>query len=235
MSLRKHGLKVLGLGLLAAVGLMAFSATAAQAVWLESGATITGLKNATGEVDLLGVFDVPERNVEIDCAAFKVKKGEILGNGHANGSNIAHVELLYESCTVNGISPLTADTPCEVYETQVDRENSTNPGNLLAKGLATIIDMGGTKYVEVEGTLEAEEVFARIWSRNCLALPNGTKVKGLVTLDLHEGSTTNRVKQLVQVANLTLFPNKLKYGINPALLLGAVWVKLESGNPWGVC
>jgi hypothetical protein len=232
MSFRKHGLKVLGLSVMAALGLMSFSASFAHATWLENGAAITGLKNATGEVDLLGVLEVPALSVEIDCATFSVKKGEILGSSEATEPNVGHLELLYEKCDAYGTSPTLGpdnNGKCEIYETSANRTALTNEGNILAKALALVVTHNGKQYVLVKN------ISAQIFSRECTALPNGLTVTGDVTLDLHEGGGTNRIKQLATVANLTLFPNQLKYGINPAFLLGSVWVSLASGNPWGIC
>lgn len=262
MGLRKHGLKI-GLSLMAALSLMALGASVAQASWLESGTLITGLKTATGEVDLLGVLVVPDLGVELDCVGFTVTEGVILGNNHANGSNVGHVTLLYTECNSYSFSvihktgehqgtalDLLLDAPCELYETTLDRTKLVNEGNILAKGLATVLleqtalektkKLAGTgePYILVLGSLEdaiEPDVLSRILSRNCLGVPNAIRIKGKVILDLHEGALTNRVKQLVRVAPLSLFPNELKYGGSAAELWGSVWVKLASGNAWGIC
>jgi hypothetical protein len=234
MSLKKYrGLNALGLGIiLAALSLMVFSASAAQAVWLKNGATITGLENFVAEVDLLMTLEVPTLSTELDCATFSVKKGEILGSAEVTEPNVGHLEFLYEKCDAYGTTPtLALDNGglCELYETVADRTAKTNEGNIVAKALLSVVSHGGKQYLLVKS------ISAQIFSRECVGVPNGTTITGEVTLDLHEGPGTNRVKQLVSVANLTLFPNQLKFGVNAMLLLGSIWVKLASGNPWGIC
>lgn len=227
MSFRKHGLKVLGLSVMAALSLMAFSVSVVQGAWLENGATITGLKNAKGEIDTLGILEVPALNSKIDCTAFKVNPGVILGSAEASEPNIAHVGLLYEGCkgyTTSG-GTLTLQSKCLLFETQVDRNALTNAGNILATALFEIITHNGAKYIKVTA-------HSKIWSEECVNIPNGTLVTGNFVMQLGAASVT---KQLVSVSDLALFPNNLKFGINEAKLQGTVWVELESSNPWGIC
>lgn len=225
MSFKKHGLKVLSLSIMAALGLVAFSVSAAQAAHLyrENGVTITGLKNVTGIVDVLGKLEIPKLKSEIDCNKFKVTSGVILGNGHADGSNVGHGELLYEEC--KGFSGLLGETltlqaNCKLFETQAERNADTNSGNIVAKALFLFQLHSGALFVLVDA-------HSSIWTRNCLNIPNGTLVSGSFTAKVTNDASG---KLLVEVADLTLFPNKLFFGEHLAELLGSVWVSLVSGG-----
>lgn len=233
MNLRDHRFKVLRMSILVVLGLMAFSVTAARAEggFLEA---LTGLETATGEVDTLGVLEVSALSVEIDCTGFKVKEGLILGSGEATEKNIAHVELLYEGCSAYVTSPvLELEKTCLLFESAADRTEQKNPGNLMAKGLAEVfLHTDGTPYLKVKGT-GAEGLFTMIFSSSCIGVPNGTKVKGSVVLKMTPGKEY-AVKQLAEVADLKLFKNELLYGVNEAVALGSVWIKLSSGNEWAI-
>jgi hypothetical protein len=235
MSLRKHGLKVLGLSIMAALGLMAFGASAAQAtdsgLWLENEAAIASLLTATGTVDVLGRLEVPKLNVEIDCTGFEVKQGDLLGSGTGESPGVAHVELLYTGCTGNSITSLTELKNCKLYENTLEREMKTNAGNLLAAGLALVfLHTDGVPYIRIHG-VPGTDILSTILSENCIGIPNGTKVKGLEVFLVKK--LGNRL--LLEMANLTLFPNALFYGENSAELLGSVWVELTNGNLLGIC
>lgn len=227
MNVRKHGPKVFGLSFFVVLNLMAFGAAIAQGVWLENGSAITGLKNFKAEIDTLNILEVPALNSKIDCTAFKVNLGVILGSGEATEPNIAHVGLLYEGCqgyTTSG-GTLTLQPKCLLFETQADRNALTNSKNILGTALFEIITHNGAKYIKVT-------VHSKIWSEECVNVPNGSLLSGNFVVQLGSASVT---KQLVSVADLSLFPNNFKFGINEAKLPGTIWVELESGNPWGVC
>jgi hypothetical protein len=233
MSLKKHGLKVLGLSIMAALSLMAFGASAAQAtdsgVFLENEKAITSLKTATGEVDVLGKLEVTALNVEIDCTGFTVKQGDLLGSGAGEEPGVGHVELLFTGCISYALSPLAEQKNCKLYESTLDREKKVNVGNILARGLALVfLHTDGVAYVRVHGV---GGLFTQIFSENCIGVPNGLKIGGLEVLKV----TKVGKRLLAEMANLTLFPNELKYGENSAELLGSVWVELTNKELLGIC
>jgi hypothetical protein len=243
MSLRKHGLKVLGLSLMATLGLLAFSASAALAtdsgVFLENGSAITSLKTATGEVDVLGQLQVPNSNVEIDCTGFNVSQGDLLGSGVGEGAGVGHVELLYTGCKGYALSPLAEQKNCKLYETALSKAKKENAGNIVAKGLALVfLHTDGTPYVRLHGIPNAGlNVFAQIFTEGCVGIPDGIKVTGLEVLKVTLVENAIGHLLLVEMANLTLFPNELRYGENEALILGSAWVKFAGGSTakLGIC
>src|SRR6188472_959905 len=117
MSIRRNGLKVLGLSFVAVLGLMAFMAVGAQAE--ESGGKWTYLNGATletlpNEQGLGGELDSADGTlltkiagvtVEFLCTAFTVTEGKLLTGGTALGS------LKFSGCTtkLNGAT----SAPCK--------------------------------------------------------------------------------------------------------------------------
>jgi hypothetical protein len=235
MSLRKHGLKALGLSFLAALSLMAIGAAGAQAngAFLVGGANIPAglVVNATGEVDLLGVLLVPDLNIEIDCKKFKVKSGTLLTGG------VGHAELLYEECEEYGTKPsLVLLTECEIYESKMDEELHLNQGNILAKGLLLVVlhkEADGKEIALVEAT---GAPFALIFLPGCNGVEHAT-VNGSVLFERHLGG--DQVKHLVrEVAASLRLSALLAFGTHDAFLDGAVWVSLTGAEhlnkAWGI-
>jgi hypothetical protein len=241
MNLGKHGPKVLALSILAALGLMALSASVAQAAngsFLENNVALTALKTATSTVDVLPVLEIPTVNLELDCTGVTSLEGDLLGSGKLEEAGLVHVRLLFTGCGAYNIGPpLTQQSNCKLYETVLDREKETNAGNLLLEALAEVfLHTDGKPYLNVRG-VGAEEIFTTVLAKNCTFL-NGTKIKGLEVLKLTPGTSlayTNAVRQLVEMADLTLFPNNLKFGANQAFALGSIWAELTNGQPWGIC
>jgi hypothetical protein len=232
---RKHGLKVFGLSIMMALGLMVFGASAAQAtdsgVWLENEKAITTLLTATGTVDVLLKLEIVPLNVEIDCTGFTVLQGDLLGSGVGESPGVGHVELLFTGCKVYTFNPLAEQAPCKLYENALEREMKTNAGNILAAGLALVfLHTDGVPYIRIHG-VPGTDILVTLFSENCVGVPNGTKIRGLEVLLVKKIEK----KLLLEMANLTLFPPALFYGENQAQLLGAVWVELTNGNLLGIC
>lgn len=244
MRFGKHGLRVLGLSFLAVLGLT-LSASAQAADFLENSATLNTLLTATGEIDLLLRFEVPVSNLEIDCTALNVTEGDLLGTGAGEERGVAHVKLLFLNCLAYVLVPLEGQPGCKLFPTAADRTAGTNEGDIRVTGLVLVfLHTDGKAYLRLHGL--GEDVLTQIFSTGCIGVPNGIKVKGLMVFKLHNqihagGSAlapdgeTNREKQLIEMADLTLFPNALRYGENIAELLGSLWVKLSNNNPWGIC
>jgi hypothetical protein len=242
MSFRKHGSKVFGLSITVALGLMALSASAAlgtdSGVFLEDEVAITSLKTATGEVDVLGQLEIPNSNIEIDCTGFNISQGDLLGSGVGEEPGVGHVEVLSTGCKAYALSPLQEQKNCKLYETALDREKKVNAGNIVAKGLVLVfLHTDGTPYVRVHGVPNGAglNVFAQIFSENCIGVPNGVKVTGLGVLKVTLIHTANGHFELIEMANLTLFPNELRYGENEARILGSALVTLTNAHVLGVC
>jgi hypothetical protein len=133
--MRKHGLRIIGLALMAALGLMAFTAVAAQAETLELRlyhlALLQENKNfrANGvSEELIGAQEseirlkVPAKKYEIRCATAKVLKGTHIENvpdaaeggrekSPSEKSAEGKGEIQFESCTI-----FVENTTTKVYE-----------------------------------------------------------------------------------------------------------------------
>jgi hypothetical protein len=216
MSLKKHGLKALGLTFFAALALMAISApgasaTAGELLILNAAGTVSSELNATltGKVDVLGVLDVPAINLEIDCTAFTVEEGTYLAS-----DNTGHGKLLYSGCTAYGTTPhLLALAGCEIYPTAADRTAGTNKGHITAAALLLILlhtGASGNKTIVIAKP-SAGGLFTKIFFKNC---PTGTSADVTGELALLLNTTGHKIEHL-----------------------GSVWVSLTTthlGLSWGI-
>ena len=142
MTRRTHGLKILGLSLLAVLGLMAVSAAGAQAEgkFLIEGKDVSTLPLKTELVTgtaAAGKLLVPGLALTIECTL-----GDIDGTLEAEG--MALVKVLFLGCKVEG------NKFCKVYPTEADRNAKTNVEDLTATGLGLLKLMGGKHYLLVE-------------------------------------------------------------------------------------
>jgi hypothetical protein len=242
MTLGKHGIRALGLSLLAAIGLMAISAAGASATTgklliLNAGKTVLSELNATlsGEADLLLAFHIPTINLEIHCTKFKVEEGVYLATDH-----IGHTKLLFSECLMYQLSPLTHLAGCEVYPTAADRTAGTNKGHITAAALILVLNhtgASGSKAIIRAKPSVAGGNFKHLFFKNC---PTGSTAltSGGLTLLAHDGPTNHLVKHLFQEATGSFKLDQLKYGLNDMILLGSVWVFLtgvHAGLEWGLC
>ncbi len=241
MSLRKHGLKALGLTFFAALALMAItapgaSATAGKLLILNAAGTLTSELAAelTGSLDLLGVLDVTAINLEIECTAFTVALGDYLvgGSGHA--------KLLYSGCLVYGTNPslVAVGGGCTVYPTAADRTAETSKGHITAEALLLVLQhtgVDGNKVViNADPVAEGGTLFTKIFFKNCNAA--SAEIKGGVTLLLH--TSAHQIKHLFQEATGAFKLKQLLYGLNNANILGGAWIELtgaHAGRGWGLC
>jgi hypothetical protein len=241
MSLRKHGLKALGLTFFAALALMAISAPGASAIEtgklliLNAAKTVLTELHAsfTASIDLLGVLHVPVINLEIHCTTLTTHNGLYLTAGEPQ---VAHVTLLYSGCTLYQLSPLSLLAGCEVYPTAADRTAGTNAGKIYAEVLLTVLK-GGAKPLLRAKPKVAGGNFAHLFFKNC---PIGATalISGGLTLLAHDGPTNHLVKHLFEEATGTNKKDQLKYGLNDANILGSIWVELTGGHAtleWGLC
>lgn len=245
----KH-LRMLGLGLMAALSLMAFvGATQASALWLESGATIAsnlpgnakivGLEPATeggtaGAVH--GVLEVPAKELEILCAEGKANEGQLLSG----------------TVLVSGILEFSK---CETFQKKVLSKGCTPKEPIVTtKILAHLIlhPTGELTYALLEP--ESGTKFALIdFNEETCALPD-TEVTGSVVAEclgekyelMKNNPTVDYCLQelanhLITEAPRALFTKEeggkkvgdiLKYGANEAFIKGVLNVFLNTGNKW---
>jgi hypothetical protein len=111
MTHRKQGLGLLGLLLAAALGIMAFAASAQAVTPLFSINGAAALHaTASGNQEETGTLLVPNSNLSLTCAEFEVLEGLVAAGG-ASGK----AKLLYKGCTA-GEHKAAGSLPCHVSD-----------------------------------------------------------------------------------------------------------------------
>jgi hypothetical protein len=185
MSKRKHGRSLLGLLVVAALGVMAFAASAQAltpkyliakvAVPEALKATVTGAL----EAGTVGTLLIPALNSEINCTAFKVQEGLIDTGTDAKG------KLLYENCTVAAISPLEA-LPCHIVVNHEIGEKADKRLHITATALILPAELTDN----VTPALLAENIEAKVLMEEGTGcpLPKTTLIKGELCLKIAAGT-----------------------------------------------
>ncbi len=209
----RHGLKVLGLALVAAISVMAVTAVAAQA----ANQVVIETKVETAETELEGTGGkgkllVPALTLELECTTGKIKgKGKNTAGSDFHGT--AHI--LFHGCLVIG------NKFCKVYPTAADRTAKTNAGLLLAEGLALIITSGASRYVKASqiGAAPFSTIFLTKAAEGC-TLPAENTVTGTAAFKIDTFGTEALEHELLDItpAEETTLGVALKYGENPATL-----------------
>ncbi|HXS33441.1 MAG TPA: hypothetical protein VN758_06700 [Solirubrobacterales bacterium] len=205
---------------------MAFAATSAQALgnWRIEGANINATKEFESEKDSNGFkILVPTMNIEVFCENFATDDG-LLFAGVKAGEGLA--ELLFTTCSVNQLSPLTA-LPCTV-------------ANFTAKVKFSLI-LHKTKnylYVEPDGGKEFTKI--KFAGASCLLMPEYAITGQVVLQDGLSGDfATELIKHLVEEAPQKLFNlqfeegiflplSQITFGSAAATLDGSAWLKLKA-------
>jgi hypothetical protein len=239
--MHKHTLKALGLSLIAALGLMAFSAGAAQAGEIQvegSAALATGRTvNATQEGE--GTLLVPSLNIEIVCKKLTAANTTVTSGPLGTAS----AEVLYEECVVWSIQKETEKlievlTSCQILASGATKTK----GHITAKGVGKIIlhNANTETFLLAEGAPFATVEFTK--GIGC-ALTNPVKVSGAVVFKVVTGnlipSAANKVvKPLIEASKTLqkLIGDKLLYGVNEAFIDGSALLELtgsHAGLKWG--
>jgi hypothetical protein len=232
----KH-LRMLGLGLMAALSLMAFvGATQASALWLESGATIAA--NLPGNAKIVGlesehavvhsVLEVPAKELEILCKAAKAAGGQLL-----SGTVLVSGKLEFSEC--------------QTFQKKVLSKGCTPAEPIVSeKILAHLIlhPAGELTYALIEPEAPATRFALIDFNEETCALPD-TNVTGSVVAEClgeeWQLMATTKVdyclselkNHLITEAPRALFPSDvLKYGANEAFIHGVLNVFLNTGNPF---
>lgn len=236
--MRKHGLRALGLSLMAALSLMAFSSSA-QAVtgeWtiegvgvLQGTESIKGVQDSTAPSQLLKSI-AGKAEILIHCEEFSTDDGLIYGAKEVApkpaGTSLA--TILYKKCITKlaGKESIICK-PVEPIEAKVR--------NLL------VLD-SAKNYILFEPH-EAGKPFAEIkFGTGECSVPT-TPVTGSIVFQCEEPAGTQvdcatlRKIQLISPAPAALFEaDKLSFGVNPATLTGSAKLELSGGNAgkaWG--
>jgi hypothetical protein len=230
--MRKYGLKVLGLTLLAAISMMALSAAAAQAgseVFVE-GKVLTGEKPIKGTVGAGELLTAG--GIQISCTGGTVtgtiKNKEAMGSGNANA-------------TFSGCNVKSAESVCKVY----DALNMFNAGVILASAEALLsIHKDGKHYLLLKG-LGEKEIFAEFAIEDPLLLDRcpiagDYVISGLTVVALTNPLVEGKTQAGTTIAPATLeslFPTmQLFLGKEKSHLSGGVSasIELNSGEKFGV-
>jgi hypothetical protein len=206
MSQGRHGIKILGVSFLVALGLMAVMATGAQAKTPDfkiNGTALNGgdSESITGAIPL-GKILIPGLGFAIHCTGGKIEAAEILDGGTVEAA------ILFTGCTVEG------NPNCEIYE-----EELKTPKAILASGISELVFHGGKHYLVAESAS-----FAILWIHGdkCL-FPLETNISGSIGVLLEEG-LDNLVNQPIQ--ELTEEEEEL---LGVGLFFGEEPMKLDSG------
>ncbi|HXS33589.1 MAG TPA: hypothetical protein VN758_07455 [Solirubrobacterales bacterium] len=241
----KNLIKALGLSLMAALGLFAFTATGASAANLTPATHVHGkilvlgsehlLANFTGHA-ALGQLLVPTLGVEIHCKLASIE-GVLLSG--LKGEALATV--LFEDCKVyewNGTT-LGGQLPCNI-------SNGGANHHITAKAILLVVTHEGKLYIvaepDVAEPLKAGEPFVEIKyesGKGC-PIPLSQKVTGSYAFEitglLHPITTLNITPG--NAALQTLLGTGLFYGVSAATLdPGAATIALSGihlGCTWGI-
>ncbi len=159
----RHGIKVLGLTLLAAIGMMAMTAVAAHAEEMKEGSLRVEGKTLTfgEEAEAAAITSTPGKLV-VPKLKIKIKCEETLVNGNignyilnAKGEKELGLHLhakllaLFHLCTVE-----EGGANCTIYPTRKDLEAKTNPGLIHATALALWLTRLSPEldHIRLEGT-----------------------------------------------------------------------------------
>jgi hypothetical protein len=113
MNQRKHGARLLGLLVVAALGVMAFAASAQAVVpgFLIAKKAVGALKaTAVGAQEGVGTMLVPGLNFKLSCTTMTTDAGNVEGN------LIGSATLLYSGCTTLSITKSPEEIHCHVKE-----------------------------------------------------------------------------------------------------------------------
>jgi hypothetical protein len=232
---RKHGLKVLGLSLLAALGLTAMSTAAAQAgsEILVNEAALVGEKAISGSI-ATGEILTTEIPIKISCTG-----GVFLGT-IKNVSKVGEgkVQILFTGCTLPGLEP-----SCQIYE----ELPKLAPKSILATGEFKLIVHEEKHYLLVKGLGESESfadfvVLDPLLLERCFLDEGHYGVRGLAVLGLPDILTLaklHKIETLEPELTAKLFPShKLVFydvfGGDHLKSGTSAFVKLASGESWRV-
>ncbi len=250
----KHVVKVLGLSLMAALGLMAFTAVGAQAANLSPpfthGKTFvlgvnTGLTSVIGTAEGTGTLLVPALSVEISCTDFEVLNGTVNSEGHGTA------KVLFLGCQVFSINAKGELTSAEPLPCQLLDSVSGKVGHVTAEALVLVALHENKDYLIFEqlNLVETTPLATLKYTAGTgCPIPLKQEVKGrvvfeILTGDKHNGGAEveNAVGAKIQGGSKVtqeLFTSKLLYGINESFIDGKANLKLtaeaQKNCKWGV-
>lgn len=219
MNYRKQGLRALGLSILAALGLMAFTATAAQAsgTFLVAGLSGSWTAEATGKGEniLESYLQVLKLNLKLACHQISVTNAKISNAGHGTGT------ISFSSCLVTDNAGNEVD--CTLHE----------PIN--ANVLALVVLHNSKPYILFSPT-GANFAVVKSLGEFC-TLPKEAAVTGSVVVSISNPDGDDVTKLISTKNMLSLFTaDKLFYGAHEGHLVADAEVALSGiheGLKWG--
>jgi hypothetical protein len=251
-TMHKHMLRTLGLSLIAALGLVAFSAANALAapepgqVLVEGSTTLANERTVGAKQEGEGTLLVPGLNIEIVCQKLAAGTNTKVISGSA-GTALA--EILYQECVVWS----TEGSPQKLIEIlkscQILASGVTKTvGDITATGVGKVLlkEKGSTEtYLLAEGETVGGVVqpFATVEFTKGIGCPLATPVKitGTAAFKVGAGNLNTSpevVEPLVESSGAIqkALGGVLKYGINEAFIDGSALLKLtgsHEGLKWG--
>jgi len=242
--MQKHLLRVLGLSLLAAVGLMAFATAGAQAAEfriLGSAALATGATFGGSQIGT-GTLKVPTLNIEIVCQKLSVLEGKIL----SGPAGTALGKILFEECVVwsikSGTLELIEKLPCQILDIS---GGSGKVGHITATAnLQVFLHINGKTFILASKDGENRPfAIANYTSGTGCPIPLKQEITGNTVFKLVTGDLTGGGAEAVELevesneAIPALFPaDVLKYGVNTAFVISKDKLFLtgaHKGCTWG--
>ncbi len=227
MNQRRHGLKVLGVSLIAALGLMAFGAAGAQASgeWRIGGKTMSELglteETVTGkaEAGVKEILLVKTLNIQKSCTGFDIQSVTISPSGKGKGA----VRLL--GCKVFADEAGEAElTACGVKST--GQEAGVIQTELIG---GEIVLSGGVNYVLFKPASGTSFTTIELTGASCA--PKGTyPITGTVVAELGAEAKELLLKPIKEFTG-----DGLKFGENKAFLIGSGLAELtgaKKGSAW---
>jgi hypothetical protein len=231
MTHKKYGFRVIGLCLVAALGLMAFAASAqAKGLWAHNGADITeNPAKIVGEKDS-EEFVLASKSgatpIKVLCKKLVVNEGKLLLEGKSTAT------LEFSECQFLTGTPGTVQPSCKPLEPIVSKVK-----DLLFKHLAN--EKTYDLFSPADGTLNfttlhlgEECAFGQLVPITGHAVIEGCKPAGEAN-----GLETEAIKHLIQQApeNTALWTGSFKNGLfyegNAAKIEGSEWLKLDPAGP----
>jgi hypothetical protein len=258
----RHGIKILGLALVAALSLMAVTAVAAQAeteknVFLVGGSQFAEntMESASG-TGAAGKLKA-SNGLEIECEssaalAGTLPEGTFIENIKDEGGVLrghGKIKVLYHGCKVVG------NKFCTIYPTQKDLEGKTNAGHITATALFLLLLRSKIHFLWLLGLPiknakgEIEEEFTSVfYGGELCTLPTPTKITGHTAAALPtaltqgvnqtiEAVTPAEEKEIVEAdktMTVTLFYGKETATLSGGAVKDAHLTGGNKGKTWGV-
>jgi hypothetical protein len=230
---RENGLRLIGLLAVAALGVMAFAASAqavAPGFLINKKPVGTLLAKFTAEQVGEGTLLIPGLNAELKCKKFTVTGGAIETNTDAKG------DFLFEECSVWSISPLVENKNCHVLDKTEKLHVTVNsllflpaellgvseplPPALLAEKLLLTMNLTGPECILPEVNIIKGEI--------CLAIDNNDTVEPtlLMNKEIQEKCKPRPVLESLEQVSSGGVKDKLLFGKQEAFIDATAKLKL---------